>query len=184
MIRLQYLLLLPLLLILFTPGCTTIYGAAVDERNVETIASDHKIKANILKAFSDDKTVGVLDFSVSSYEGHVFLIGEYETQAQKNRAIQIARNQQGVNNLTHYMIADKDVPFCGTSANLRLTAEVTALLIGDKQIKSTNIDVKTMQCITVLWGLVGSSTEAQRAVRHAKSVDGIEKVVSFIKVKK
>ncbi len=51
-------------------SCGTIYGAAVDERNVRTIASDQAIKAKILKNFADDEPVGVFDFAVSSYEGH------------------------------------------------------------------------------------------------------------------
>ena len=33
------------MLLVMASGCTTMYGAAVDERNVRTISSDTKIKA-------------------------------------------------------------------------------------------------------------------------------------------
>ncbi|MDM8538336.1 BON domain-containing protein [Desulfobacterales bacterium HSG17] len=173
-----------LLMLALLNSCGTIYGAAVDERNVGTIASDHEIKAKILKRFADDEHVGVLDFSVSSYEGHVYLIGEYENQTQKTRAIQLAKNENGVTGLTMYMLPENSKSLCGPAQNLELTAKVKAKLIGDKDIWSTNIDVKTMQCITVLWGLVGSKIEISKAIAHAKSVKGVTKVKSFLKSKK
>jgi len=128
--------------------------------------------------------VGILDFSVSSYEGHVYLIGEYEKQAQKDRAIKLARKEKGVSGLTTYLLPENPKPACGTAQNLELTAKVMAKLIGDKGIWSTNIDVKTMQCITILWGIVGSETEISKAISHAKSVKGIKKVKSFLKAAK
>ncbi len=180
-------ILTPILLLLLIPflnSCGTIYGAAVDERNVSTIASDHEIKAKILKKYSDDDIVGVLDFSVSSYKGHVYLIGEYDTVAQKNRAIQLAKSEKGVTGMTTYFLPKNPKALCGKAKNIELTGKVKAKLIGDKDIWSTNIDVKTMQCITVLWGLVGSNTEISKAIAHAKSVKGVVKVKSFLKAAK
>lgn len=174
-------LLAGLCLVLLLNSCGTIYGAAVDERNVSTIASDHEIKASILKKFSDDEDLGVLDFSVSSYRGHIYLIGEYETSKQKNRAIALAKATEGVKGMTTYLIPEDPNSPCGSARNLELTAKVKAKLIGDGEIWSTNIDVKTMQCKTVLWGLVGSQKEIDKAVAHAKSVEGVKSVRSFLK---
>ncbi len=179
-----FVLLIGLAMVPYLYGCGTIYGAAVDERNVSTIASDHKIKANILKRFSDDPSVGVLDFSVSSYRGHVYLIGEYENSSQKSRAIKIAKSEKGVTGLTTYLIKENPKSFCGTGKNLELTAKVKSKLIGDKEIWSTNVDVKTIQCITVLWGLVGTKTEITKAINHAKSVQGVSMVKSYLKATK
>jgi hyperosmotically inducible protein len=43
------------------------------------------------------------------------------------------------------------------------------------------MDVKTMQCTVVLWGLVGSKAEVDKAVGHAKSVEGVKQVKSFLR---
>jgi len=61
-------------------GCSTVYKAAVDERNVRTIVSDDKIVITILKRFHEDESIKVLDISADCYSGHVYLVGEYETQ--------------------------------------------------------------------------------------------------------
>ena len=128
------LLILVLFLVPLFNSCGTIYGAAVDERNVSTIASDHEIKAKILKKFADDEHIGVLDFSVSSYEGHVYLIGEYKTLTQKSLAVKIARGQNGVTGLTTYLLVEDPKSSCGSAKKLELTVQVKTELIGDKDI--------------------------------------------------
>jgi hyperosmotically inducible protein len=68
--------------------------------------------------------------------------------------------------------------------NLELTAAAKGKLIKDKSIWSTNVDVKTVQCNIVLVGLVGSKEEINKAVAHAKSVEGAKSVKSFLKAAK
>ena len=75
-------------------------------------------------------------------------------------------------------------PACGTTKNLELTSRVKSKLIGDKDIWSTNIDVKTMQCIVVFIRLCGSKAEIQKAIVHAKSVAGVRSVKSYLKSKR
>lgn len=162
-------------------GCGTIYGAAVDERNVKTIAADTAIKAKIVKRLVDDEIVKALDISVSSYYGQAYLIGEYAHASQKDQAIKLAKGVEGVKGVTHYLLKKEKDGACGTKENLSLTAKVKGKLIKDKNIWSTNIDVKTMQCTVVLWGLVGTSSEVSKAIAHAKSVEGVKKVKTFLK---
>ena len=168
-------------LLVVVSGCATIYKAAVDERSISDIASDTAIKTKILKEFIDDETIKTLDIFTASYEGNVYLVGEYESKSQKNKAIEIAKNVDGVKNVTTYMLLKKKDGVCGTKDNLELTAKVKGELIKDKDIWSTNVDVKTVQCNVVLVGLVGSEEEIQKAVAHAKSIEGTKSVTSFLK---
>jgi hyperosmotically inducible periplasmic protein len=168
------------LVISLNSGCT-IYKAAVDERNVGTIADDTTIKAKIFKRFVDDDVVKALDITTTSYKGHVHLIGEYDDSAQKVRAIELANGVEGVKDVTPYLLAKQENGECGTTRNLELTTKVNAKLVGDKKIWSTNVNVKTIQCIVVLWGTVGIQDEIMRSINHAKSVEGVKTVRSFLK---
>ena len=56
-----------------------------------------------------------------------------------------------------------------------------AKLVGDKEIWSTNIDIKSIQCKVVLYGLVGTKKEINKAIAQAKSVEGVRGVKSFLK---
>ena len=168
-------------LLVTVSGCATIYKAAVDERSIRDIASDTAIKTKILKEFIDDESIKTLDIFTASYEGNVYLVGEYESKSQKNKAIEIAKNVEGVKNVTTYMLLKKKDDACGTKDNLGLSAKVKGELIKDKDIWSTNVDVKTVQCNVVLVGLVGSEEEIQKAVAHAKSIEGAKSVKSYLK---
>ena len=58
---------------------------------------------------------------------------------------------------------------------------VKSKLIGDEDIWSTNIDVKSVQCNVILYGLVTSKNKINKAIERAKSVKGVCTVTSFLK---
>lgn len=174
--------ILCLALLVIGSGCTTFYGAAVDERNIRTIAGDTKIKAIILDAFIQDDTVKTFDIDIACYYGHVYLIGEYDAEKQKNRAVEIARNVEGVKHVTTHLLKKKKGDPCGTTNNLAIKAKVKAKLIKDGDIWSTNVEVAVVQCNVVFVGLVGSNKEIEKTIAHGKSVGGVRSVKSFLKV--
>jgi len=163
-------------------GCA-VYDVAVEERNVSDWASDEKITFLIKEQFFDDDSVKYMDFDAASYEGQVYLIGEYESRSQVDRAVEIARGVAGVRTVTTYMLPKQAEDHCGTTDNLEIYTRVKHKLISDDDIWSTNIDIKVVQCNVILLGLVGSNAEQAKAIAHASSVPGVRKVRSYIKVK-
>ena len=164
-------------------GCT-IYSAAVDQRNIRTFAADTKSKLAIEKDFLDDKLVKVLDISAFVYNGHAYLTGEYSSPDQKKRAIAIARNAEGVKDVTAHLLAKKNGDFCGVTDNATLSTKVKTALIKDKEIWATNINVEAVQCNIVLLGIVGTKAEIEKAIEHAKSVENVRSVKSYIRLAK
>ena len=57
-----------------------------------------------------------------------------------------------------------------------ITAKVKAALVDDKNIKSTDISVKTEGSVVTLSGFVESQTQAEQAVAVAKGVEGVTSV--------
>ncbi len=169
---------------ILTTGCGTIYRTTVDERNVKTVASDTSIETKIKKQLSNGKFSDLLNVSVTSYEGDVFLVGEYESVEQRDRFVTAAKAVEGVTSISSYFVkANKNHP-CGTKQNVGITSKVKTSLIKDKSIWSTNVNVKTMQCQVVLWGTVGKAEEVEKSIKHAKAVEGVQSVKSFLKSKK
>jgi hyperosmotically inducible protein len=83
--------------------------------------------------------------------------------------------------VTDYFLPKKKDETCGTTANLELLAKVKKDLIGDGDISSTQIEVKALQCNIILLGLVASANEINKATAHAKAVEGVRSVKSFLK---
>lgn len=160
------------------------YKIAVDERNITTQINDKTINAEILAKFIDDETIKALDISADSYEGNVYLVGEYESEEQTKKAEDIVRGVEGVKSVTKYLIPKKELKDCGTSENVKLMAKARAKLIDDEDIQSTNIDIKSVQCNVVLLGIVGTKEVVDKSIAHAKSIEGVKGVKSFLKVVK
>ncbi|WP_272701462.1 BON domain-containing protein [Desulfovibrio sp. Fe33] len=168
---------------LFANGCA-VYDVAVEERNVGEYANDEKIAFLIEKEFLADDLVKYMDFDASSYEGLVYVVGEYESRAQVDRAVQIAKSVDGVRSVTTYLLPKKADDSCGTTDNLQLYANVKNLLVQDKNIWSTNVEIKTVQCNVVLLGIVGSTAERDKIIDYAKSVPEARSVKSFLRIKR
>ena len=177
---------------LLSYGCSTIlttaaeqiYLTVTDRREVKTILNDTKIKLTIINKFHDDdviNTLNSLDLSIECYRGNVYLVGEYDTPVQKMRAIKIAKSIEGVKRVTSYLLPKNKSDVCGIDENLMIMGRVKAKLIGDKDIWARNIDVKSVQCNVVLYGLVSSKNNINKAIKHAKSVKGVRTVTSFLK---
>jgi hyperosmotically inducible protein len=173
-----------LMLGLLFSGCGTIYKATMDERSVGDQVKDEKITMAIRKAFVNDDSIKTFDISTYCYNGNVYLVGEYETSDQKKKAVKLAKGIEGVKSVTEHFLIKKEDKSCGTADNIELVAKIKGELIGDKEIWSTNIEVKAVQCNVVLLGLVGSRSEITKAIAHAKSVEGVRKVTSYLKVVK
>ena len=173
-----------LILGILMTGCGTIYKSAVDERSVGQQYDDEKITMAIRQKFSGDEKIKYFDISTYVYNGHVFLVGEYETADQKNQAVRLAQQVEGVKSVTDYFLPKKEDKTCGTTDDLGLLAKVKKDLIADKDISSTQIEVKALQCNIILLGLVGSADEISKATAHAKAVEGVRSVKSFLKTQK
>ena len=181
--RRYYLILVCFLVVgAVTAGCGTVYKVAVDKRGVGAQAADEKITMAIRKKFLKDDAVKSLDVSTYCYNGHVYLVGEYETADQKNRILKHVREVEGVLSVTDHFLPKKKKDPCGIKDNLELVARVKAKLIKDKVIRSPNIEAKALQCHIILLGLVGSQGEISKAVDHAKGVEGVRGVTSYLKV--
>jgi len=160
-----------------------IYITAIDQRNMNTILKDTKIKLTIINKFHDDKEINALnslDLSIECYGGRVYLVGEYDRPIQKTRAIKIAKSVEGVKSVKTYLLPKNKSDICGTDENLIIMGTVKGKLIGDKDLWSRNIDVKSVQCHVVLYGIVASKTKITKAVEHAKSVKGVRSVKSLL----
>lgn len=175
-------LMLFTMLVMSTAGCGTIYKAAVDERSLSQQTADASISGTIMKRYLDDDDVSVMGIEPYTFSGHVYLVGEYENDLQKEKAVSIARSVEGVTGLTTYFLPEKDDADCGTSDNLTILGKVKTALIGDGDIWSTNVEVKVVQCRVVLLGLVGSSAQIEKSIAHARTVEGVRSVKSYLRV--
>ncbi len=117
--------------------------------------------------------------SLDRTKGVMTLTGNVQSQDQKTYAAQIAHEDA-----SHYTIANEIgviPPSCGVPAN---RGQVQAMLQAHKNLDQQDIDYEAKNGTLVLSGNVQSAHERVEAVRLAKSVPNVERVVNQIKVKR
>ena len=74
------------------------------------------------------------DISTYCYNGHVYLVGEYGSDEEREKALEIAQGVSGVRSVTHYLLQKNAGDTCGWTDNLEISGRIKADLIGDEDI--------------------------------------------------
>lgn len=64
-----------------------------------------------------------------------------------------------------------------------ITGQVRMRLFGDSKIKSVNYNIETFNGVVYLLGLAMTEDELKRAAEHASTVRGVQRVVSYVKMR-
>jgi hyperosmotically inducible protein len=191
-------------------GCSDNYSKAEpkdQQAGTENKRSDTAITTELKAKITDDELLDNTDVSVDTNNGIVTLTGSVHTAAQEHRANELAKNTQGVVSVNSNLRIEpesstgslkeqsketgKDMK--DTAGNVahdtkeaisdaRVTSEVKLKYGADDTVKALNIDVDTDDGVVTLRGTVNSKAELNQAVKLAKSVDGVKKVISELEI--
>jgi osmotically-inducible protein OsmY len=149
--------------------------------------SDAGITAKVKTQFATDTTVKADEINVDTKNHVVTLTGAVDTQAAKDRAVEIARDTKGVtdviDNMTIKTAEASAAPAAETAGQFvddaAITAKVKAKLLADSVVGGLKIDVDTKQgVVTLSSNSMKSQSEIDQAIRLTKQVDGVRDVVA------
>ena len=160
-----------------TPGQPT-------TRSVGTAIDDSAITMRVKSSFVADPDVSSLDITVETRKGEVQLSGFVDSQAQIDRAVDIARRTPGVSNVQNKLDLKTPASVGAKVDDAVITAKVKSALIRDEGIKALDIAVNTHHGEVQLSGFVASETQVNRATEVARTVEGVKSVDNRMSVKR
>jgi osmotically-inducible protein OsmY len=175
--------------------------------------SDPGITSAVKSKMAADDTVKAYRIDVDTKDRVVTLSGAVDTPAARERAVEIARGTEGVQDVVDRLtITPGATPTTGVDDPLQregreavregqdkardagdampdlsdagITTTVKAKLLGDTRVPGLKIDVDTRDGVVTLTGTVSAGTEKERAVELAKATNGVKSVVDRIKIGK
>jgi osmotically-inducible protein OsmY len=171
-------------------------GSATDQPNAWVTTKIHA------KYFTDGLVKG-RNIDVDTNNGVVTLTGHVESEAERQQAVRIAQDTEGVRRVEdHLRVTLKaaegsgSVPVGDTTHDARdaspdlgertsdagITARVQSKFFLDDAVKARNIDVDTLQGVVTLSGDVQTEAEHQQALAIARSVNGVRDVTDKLRV--
>jgi hyperosmotically inducible protein len=174
-------LVLSLALVCFAVGACSASGK---HRSTGEVIDDTSIAARTKTALLADPTTDGLNIDVEVDRDKVQLNGFVNSQAQVDRAGEIARSVSGVsaveNNLKVSGATRRTGEYIDDKA---LSASVKAALANDPVAPAAEIDVEVNRGVVSLGGYVDSNAERDAAVAAAKKVKGVERVIDNLTVR-
>lgn len=143
---------------------------------VEDQAIELKIAAEMRKLLGDNGRAHAV-----SYAGRVLLLGDVPTEADKQRAQELASQVEKVQQVYNQLRVGEITAVSVRTNDSWLSAKVKTTLINTKDVPTRTIVVTTERGVVYLMGRV-TEAESQRAAKAAAGVAGINKVVKLFEI--
>lgn len=161
-------------------GGQSIYATAMDERTTEQQMCDAIIAGHAQAELYKNKDIRPDQISTHCYFGKLYLVGEYDSQEQLRAIYECVNKVEGkraVISRLYLREENEDNDFFSDQATY---AELQTQLMADFEVTSTPIEVEIVQGDIILLGVVHDKAERDRVVAHAMSMEGINRVVSYL----
>jgi hyperosmotically inducible protein len=149
------------------------------------------------KYFLDDLVKG-RNINVDTQNGVVALKGSVRSEAERRRAVALARTTEGVRSVNDQLTMDpkmREGETPGSAAagrnlpsaqrpDLWVTMKIQSQYFLDPEVKGHRIDVETNRGLVTLKGTVASDALKQQAERIARETEGVSRVINQLTVGK
>jgi osmotically-inducible protein OsmY len=153
---------------------------------------DAWITAKIQSQYFLDAEVKGRDIDVDTTNGVVTLRGAVDNEAERRQAVMMARNTEGVREVTDQLTVTGTPRPTGTRTDVSraadavddawITVKVQSKFFLDPGIKGSAIDVTTKGGVVTLQGSVPTAAQQQSAEQIAMETDGVSRVNNQLKV--
>ena len=165
-------------------GAATTTGLAVaEERAVGDAVKDLAIQAELNHLFFQDDLALYNDVSLSVVEGRVLLKGSVPTHEDRIRAGWVARQASRVEEVINEVQVTGEGGILDYAKDRWISLMLDTKLLLDLDVLSVNYDVSTVNGTVYLLGIAQDEGELELVKALARSVDGVERVVSHVIMK-
>lgn len=158
--------------------------AAMEERGIAGVADDTAIRLRLNALYSDDDERLWRKIGFQVYGGRVLLTGALDTPEMQSRAVRLAWQADGVTEVINEIEVVKSGGISGYGRDTWITTQLKSKLLFDKNVSSINYSIDAVRGKVYLIGIAQSRQELDRVINHARSIDYVQKVVSYVQIKR
>ncbi len=154
-------------------------GDTLTDVRISTAIKGAFIKNNFRNLYSKIK--------IEVVQGRVLYTGNIEREEDAITAVQIAWNQQGVNEVINELKVDKNsnkFNIVQYTRDALITSQIKSKIFMNRDIKFVNYTVITINDIVYLFGIARSEEALEKVANIASNISGVQKVVSHVRVQK
>ncbi len=157
--------------------------ACVQERSVGAAIDDKTIQLQINAELLRQDEVLFRQVDVEAVEGRVVLTGAVATSEKRLQATRIAWQASGVKEVANELQVTDKGGVVDYAKDVWITTQLRTKILTDTEIFDINYTVETVNGVVYLLGIAKTQTELDRVTGHARTIRGVAKVVSHVRLK-
>ncbi|WP_404398334.1 division/outer membrane stress-associated lipid-binding lipoprotein [Idiomarina loihiensis] len=158
-------------------------SSATDTRTIGTQVDDQTIELKANAKLGNDEQLDDARVVAISYDTNVLLVGQVPSEALKRRAEDVIKDTNGLNKIFNQLRIGSKASAAVRAGDSWITSKIKLKFANNKSIDAANIKVVTENAEVFLLGHV-SQAEADAAVEVARNVDGVERVIKALTIKR
>ena len=155
-------------------------AACASSRNLDQSFSDLAGNADLKNVLFADRTHDYSDVDITLYEGRLMLTGTMPSEAGRKKLIENAWKADNVKEVIDEVFIGDDTSFGQGFEDARIDQVLRARLIADKDVVSGDYKIAVSGAVVYLLGASRRQSDLDRALELARTVPGVEKVVSHV----
>ena len=155
---------------------------AAQNRAPGQVADDAGIRICINDQLLKRSTTLFSNVSTEVVRGRVLMVGTVAADSDRQEATSLAQTCEGVKSIDNQIQLADDGGVGGYASDSWISTKVKSNLVTDFSLNGFSIGVETVNGIVYLSGVVRSEAQRDKAVEIARSISGVQKVVSAIQV--
>ncbi len=182
--------IIPILFVFYS--CVPIIGTATvgviktgvqiaeDPRTFGTIVDDNIIEKSFKFKIAETDKKYFLAVKGKSLDGRFFIKGEVNSIDEKILMTKLAWETDGVRSVQNNITVKDETTWKDKAKDILITSQLKVALVSDKNIKSANFQVTTVNQNIYIFGIARNEEERKLVINEANQINDIEEVVSSI----
>jgi osmotically-inducible protein OsmY len=158
-------------------------GACASSSNLDESFTDIGANAELKAVLFADRSHDYGDIDITIFEGRLMLTGTMKSEQGRQKLIENAWKADGVDQVIDEIIVGDGTSLGQGFEDSRIDATLRAKLIGDSDVKAGQIKASVSKGVVYLIGVTRSEAQLNAALDIARSIAGVDKVVSHVLVK-
>jgi len=153
---------------------------ALDPRTIGTQIDDSIMQKNLQARLAFKNKKYLIKISVKVLDGRIFLGGKVDKPEEKLKITKMAWETKGTRSVKNNILIKQKFSFKNVAVDILITSQLRTALILNKNVKSANFNIDTINQKTYIFGIAHNENEKKEIIQEAKQIVDLKELVSSI----
>ena len=163
---------------------TGVFGSGVsiafDPRTIGTQIDDSIMQKNLQARLALKDKKYLIKISVKVLDGRIFLGGKVDQPEEKLKITKMAWETKGTRSVKNNILIKQKFSFKNVAVDILITSQLRTALILNKNVKSANFNIDTINQKTYIFGIAHNENEKKEIIQEAKQIVDLKELVTSI----